>query len=307
MSYKVTEESIENIRADAIVIPTSCEPICAPGIEMEVFQKAGIDEMIKARGTEGKKEHGDVFVTSGYALKCKHIIHVVRPNTNGVSIDIACEKLRACYRSAFERAMELKCTSIAVPVLMRDVYGFDQGKAMDVAADEITRLQNKYSIEMILSVPPRNEFEFPEQIIIESLNTAGMSVISNVNDTNSLEEELNSPAENFGQKLFRLIDEKKLKDSEVYRRAGVDRRVISKLRLNTNKNVSKETALSLAIGLELTLDETKDFIALAGWALSMSNPFDRIVAFYLKQGNYDIKEINEKLYSHTGMTLGIAY
>ena len=48
----------------------------------------------------------------------------------------------------------------------------------------------------------------------------------------------------------------------------------------------------------LSLDETKDMLARAGFALSPSSRFDLIVEFFIDNGVYDLSVINEALYDH---------
>ena len=95
-----------------------------------------------------------------------------------------------------------------------------------------------------------------------------------------------------------------LADPEVYKRANLDRKLFSKIRKNKNYKPSKNTALALAIALELNLDETKDFIGKAGYALTRSSKMDIIVEFFIKQNNYDIFELNEVLFYYDEPLLG---
>ena len=52
---------------------------------------------------------------------------------------------------------------------------------------------------------------------------------------------------------------------------NVDRKHFSKIRNNPAYQPSKSTALAFAVALELNLDETKDFIGRAGYAISHYN------------------------------------
>ena len=104
--------------------------------------------------------------------------------------------------------------------------------------------------------------------------------------------------------LLRLIDERGLKDSVVYRKANIDRRHFSKIRNNINYIPTKRTVFSFAIALELSLDEAKDLMNKAGYSISNSSKFDIIVSYFLENSIYDIFEINEVLFAYEEPVLG---
>ncbi len=118
-----------------------------------------------------------------------------------------------------------------------------------------------------------------------------------------VEDDIEQETESFGDRFFRLVDDKKTTDATIYKRANVDRRVISKLRANPDKRISKETAISLILALELPQSEAEEMLKLAGYALSPRFIFDRIILNNIKKGNYDVNEINAQLYDKTKRTL----
>ncbi|MBR6228973.1 MAG: hypothetical protein IKQ97_04485 [Eubacterium sp.] len=120
----------------------------------------------------------------------------------------------------------------------------------------------------------------------------------------SLDDLDSQVSDTWQEMLLRLIDEKGLKPSEVYKGGNIDKKLFSKIKNQPDYQPKKITAIAFCIGLRLNIDETKDFLSRAGYALSPSSKFDLIVRFYIEKGNYDLFELNEVLFDYGQELIG---
>ncbi|MBQ3567742.1 MAG: RNase III inhibitor, partial [Anaerotignum sp.] len=123
-------------------------------------------------------------------------------------------------------------------------------------------------------------------------------------DSISLEELLEEEEMTFSKALLDWLIRKDLKDSEVYKKANIDRKLFSKIRNNPDYKPKKNTAIAFALAMELDLEETKEFIGRAGYALTHSSKYDIIIEYFIRQKNYNVFEINEVLFAYNYPLIG---
>jgi hypothetical protein len=113
-----------------------------------------------------------------------------------------------------------------------------------------------------------------------------------------LEERMTHISDTFSQYLMYLIQDKKMENAEVYKRAIVDKKIFSKIKNNKDYHPQKLTALCLCVGAKLNLDESKDLLARAGYALSPCDKTDIIFSYFIENGIYDMIELDIQLEEH---------
>jgi len=113
---------------------------------------------------------------------------------------------------------------------------------------------------------------------------------------NELEDFIkNNRKPTFNQVLFSFIDKKGTRDSYIYKKAGIDRRHFSKIRSNPDYRLGKNTAITLALALELNKEETDELLSAAGYSLTESDTFDLVIQFCLEKKIYDMHNVNQAL------------
>ncbi len=99
----------------------------------------------------------------------------------------------------------------------------------------------------------------------------------------------------FRDKLFEMIKEKKLHEVKVYKKAHISRQLFSKIRSDDNYHPERDTVFALAIGMELSVEETNQLLYKAGYIFTDDNKRDVIIQYFLSKQIYDIFLINEVL------------
>lgn len=111
----------------------------------------------------------------------------------------------------------------------------------------------------------------------------------------ALKSRLNKKEETCSERLLRMIRERGLDEVEVYKKAGIDRKLFSKMR-RRDYRPKATTLYAFIIVLNLNLDDATDLLASAGYAFSPAEKLDLVVRFFVERGAGDLDEVNGALY-----------
>ena len=335
MPLIIVRNDITKMPVDAIVNAAKESLLGGGGVDGCIHRAAGPELLAECRTLGGCKT-GDAKITKAYRLPCRYVIHTVGPVWNGGSHGER-EQLVSCYHTSLALAKEHNCETVAFPLISSGIFGYPKDQALRVAVDTIGEflLHNDMTVYLVIfdrkayqisgklfadiaeyiddhyvdaHTDTRREylrrmsvFESHAEAVCESAMPTPMMAPKAADGLDDLLAHLDA---GFSETLLKLIDRSGKKDAEVYKKANVDRKLFSKIRNNPDYKPSKSTAIAFAIALELDLDETRDLIARAGYALSASSKFDVIIEYFIKQKKYDIFEINEALFAFDQSLLG---
>ena len=330
MPLNIVRQDITKMHTDAIV--------AAEGHDLSSHGMVG-SAIANAAGTDYQKEceklgtckTGEAKITKGYNLPAKYVIHTTGPKYTGGNNgeDLL---LKACYENALKLAEENGCESIAFPLISTGGYGFPKEEGIKIATDTITGYLENTDMDIYLVVYDKESLtasktlrseiqEYIDDNYVrrnralrnlerEDLDMVGEApvVYSGLEKKHaagtSLENFIKDRDESFHETLFKLIKEKGMKNSEVYTRANLSKSHFSKIKNDPDYRPKKETVFALAIALRLTLEETRELMKKAGYAVSHSFMLDTIVEYFITNGKYNIVEINITLFDYDQPLLG---
>ena len=106
----------------------------------------------------------------------------------------------------------------------------------------------------------------------------------------------------FNELLFSFIDESGHKDSEIYKKVDIDRKLFSKIRCDSDYIPRRNVIIKLCLALELERNDFNKLLNSAGYSLS-NNKFDQIVSYCLDNNVYELSQVNECLYTFCNASL----
>jgi DNA-binding phage protein len=279
-TYKIALEEIAKLNVESVVIPL---------VTTKIYQLSNNDIYFKVNDMLSSSlynKHGeDLFIDKEIYL------YIIDPFSN-LNEDRFLKNLnKNILKIRYDSFDDNRHTMNAAPIRIKSV------KIPKMCSNEIS--QSNETVKKspntmdaapikIESVERSYEKSQPSETVEESLNTI-----------------LKKKGKNFVETLFSIIDSKKLKDSEVYKKANIDRRAFSKIRSSTKNYIpKKKTVSAFCIALELEFKESELLLRKAGYCFSDSYTFDKIIRFFIEKSVYNIYTINSYLYRFGEELLG---
>ena len=152
MALTIVRNDITKMMTEAIVNTAGSAPGVGTGCDTAVYQAAGYDQLLAYRTEHiGTVPEGEVFLTPGFDLPVKYIIHAVSPRYRG-GTEGEEEKLRSCYRKSLELAAEHGIDSLAFPLIATGSFGYPKEEGLRIAVDEINAFLLQHEMRVFLVV-----------------------------------------------------------------------------------------------------------------------------------------------------------
>ncbi|MGI6607935.1 MAG: macro domain-containing protein [Erysipelotrichaceae bacterium] len=335
MPLQILIGSIADQKTDIIVSRTDSNMAVVGNNSLAAVKKAGKKRIQHELEKNYSFRISDAVVTSGFDL-CRYIIHAIEPDyiddDNG-------SLLAATYNNVLNVAVELEAESISFPLICAGSNNYPKQLALDVAVKTIGKFIENHELDVklvLLEEEKPGQIKYIELHRLINRSTGGIlyrrpfsekpvlalkktfqedaykeiklpqqtGCESSLFERYKLDDILDDMDISFSKTVLNLIDEKGYKDSDVYKRANLDRRLFSKLRSSDDYQPSKSTAIALAFALRLSVSQTDDLLLKAGYSLSRSNISDIIIKYCLDNEIYDVFEVNELLFHYNQRQLG---
>ena len=336
MPLLIVQNDITTMHVDAIVNAANNSLLGGGGVDGAIHRAAGPSLLEECRKLNGCKT-GDAKITGAGNLPCKYVIHTVGPVWYGgsrgeeelltscynTSLDLALGKnveslafpliSSGVYGYPKDQALAVAVSAISAFLMNHDmtvyIVIFDRGaytidsnlysaichyigaKTRPLFGNAVEAPKQKRSL---FHSKQKNEMMVERACVAAAEECADMEVTC---ESSSLNSRIRQIDESFSEMLLRKIDESGMTDAECYKKANIDRKLFSKIRSDKFYKTSKPTVIAFAVALRLSLDETREMLSKAGFALSHSSKFDIIIEYFIENGNYDVFEINEALFA----------
>lgn len=139
---EVIQADITTLALDAIVNAANETLLGGGGVDGAIHRAAGPELKEYCRRLNGCPT-GEARISPGFKLPAKWVIHTVGPVWHGGQHQEAA-LLTACYRHAFELALQHGVRTIAFPSISTGAYGYPRDQAAQIAVAVMRRYETKF-------------------------------------------------------------------------------------------------------------------------------------------------------------------
>jgi len=343
MPFEIVRNDITKMAVDAIVNTANPRAVIGLGTDSMIHEAAG-PALLRSRQEIGHIDMGQATITPAFNLQTKYVIHTVGPVWDGgsygeegylhscyenslrLALEYNCRSIAfplistGNYGFPKDKALQIAISAFSEFLLEHEmqiylvVFDRTSFKLSEKLFQSVASYIDQHYVDACTfaaygaveesrpRIRRRRDMEVCEsRCLQEEMLPCAPAAASKAL---SLEDMLKQTDAGFTETLLKLIDESGKKDSDIYKKALLSKQHFSKIRNNPNYKPTKPTAISLALALELNLEETKDLIGRAGYALTNSSKFDLIIRYFIEHGKYNLVEINCMLFEHDQSLLG---
>ena len=343
MPFEIVRNDITQMHVDAIVNTANPNPVIGLGTDSMIHEKAG-PKLLQARQTIGPIVVGNSAITPAFNLHAKYVIHTVGPiwedgkydeaqllrncydSALKLALDHNCQSIAfplissGNYGFPKDKALQIAISAFSAFLLEHEmqIYLVVFDRAAFQLSEKLFHSVASYIDQHFVDACEKAFYGVSDEIRQNRRRRRQLAEYKEVCENSvayedllpcapqalSLEDKLSQLDAGFSETLLKLIDESGHKDSTIYKKALLSKQHFSKIRSNPNYRPTKQTAIALALALELNIEQTNNLIGRAGYTLTNSSKFDLIIQYFIEQKMYNVVAINTVLYEFDQNLLG---
>lgn len=301
MPIQIIRQDITKITCDAIVNPSNRYLEPSGGTDLAIHEAAG-PQLYEYTQKLGGCSVGSAKISPAFNLNCKYVIHTAGPNW--YLEERPKELLISCYKECLKLAIEYQCESLALPLISSGTYGCPKDQALKIAFSTISEFLFQHEILVYLVLFDREAYDLGKKLFADIAayiddryvwnhtdNLADLDYLQSCQNSDVLSVELQvaaqqnlpckcsattaskpshvledyiRPGKKFAYKLVELIQEKGMSNVECYKRANVSKQTWHNIETNLQYNPQKNTVISFAVALKLTIEEAQQLLNTVG-------------------------------------------
>ena len=313
MPYSIIRSDITKYKGDAIVNSIGIDARVYGRVCKNILFIAGSEELTNYINSLTNNPVGSVYVTSGYNLPTKNIIHVVTPFRS--SDDENCSKLKNTIKEIIDKAISLGCKSIAIPLLGNGANGYSKSEAEDAIIENVLDIIEKensleedlinISIVLFDKVVDAEKAEKRKRENLNNREHCDRLVIRDFKMCSNFQEEKKRIKDNKTLEMMKfmndinpdeLIEVSPMKytypydfiedyiyyydinDSKKMSKGGIDKR--RKNQYKKARSIKTIDMFRIAVSLEMTKTHFVQFLIYSGKSLSPKSKLDQFIVDY---------------------------